>query len=141
MAERQDIKVELQEAVRPFRLLSIGTEFVKEVGRAREKHGPNTDLADGTGRHESAIFEANEHSDLADGWDYIPDNEDMATMFKVYNDERCADGRKHTRLGIVLEEVFEAAAENDSDLLRAELVQVGAMVLDWIADIDKRPRN
>jgi len=41
---------------------------------------------------------------------------------------------------VVLEEVYEAIAEPPArpDKLRAELVQVGAMVVRWIEDIDRR---
>lgn len=39
---------------------------------------------------------------------------------------------------ILLEEVFEALAEDDHDRLRAELVQVAAVVFAWIDDLDSR---
>lgn len=39
---------------------------------------------------------------------------------------------------ILLEEVFEAVAEQDVDKLRAELVQVAAVAVAWIEALDKR---
>ncbi len=39
---------------------------------------------------------------------------------------------------VLLEEVFEAIAEDDPDLLRAELVQVAAVATSWIEDLDRK---
>jgi hypothetical protein len=39
---------------------------------------------------------------------------------------------------ILLEEVYEALAEEDPALLRAELVQVAAVAIAWVAAIDRR---
>lgn len=41
-------------------------------------------------------------------------------------------------LPILLEEVFEAAAETDPINLRTELVQCAAVIAAWISDIDRR---
>lgn len=38
--------------------------------------------------------------------------------------------------GILLEEVYEALAESDRERIRAELVQVAAVAVAWIEDID-----
>lgn len=40
--------------------------------------------------------------------------------------------------GILLEEVYEALAEDDSAKLRSELVQVAAVAAAWIESIDRR---
>jgi hypothetical protein len=40
---------------------------------------------------------------------------------------------------ILLEEVFEAMAEADPAKLRAELLQVAAVAVNWIECIDRRP--
>lgn len=40
---------------------------------------------------------------------------------------------------ILLEEVAEALAENDPARLRAELIQVAAVAVQWIQAIDQRP--
>lgn len=39
---------------------------------------------------------------------------------------------------ILLEEIFEAMAEDDSVALRKELVQSAAVIVNWIEDIDTR---
>lgn len=41
---------------------------------------------------------------------------------------------------ILREEVFEAAAETDAAKLRAELVQVAAVAVQWIEALDRRAR-
>lgn len=38
---------------------------------------------------------------------------------------------------ILLEEVFEALAESDPAKLRAELIQAAAVIVQWVAAIDK----
>lgn len=40
--------------------------------------------------------------------------------------------------GILLEEVYEALAESERDALRAELVQVAAVCVAWVEDLDNR---
>lgn len=40
---------------------------------------------------------------------------------------------------VLLEEVYEAGAEDDPAQLRAELVQVAAVCAAWINDLDRRP--
>ncbi len=59
---------------------------------------------------------------------------------REYARERCkanpADGDNW--LDILLEEVFEAAAESDDEPLRGELVQVAAVAIAWIETIDAR---
>lgn len=81
-----------------------------------------------------------------------------ADIWKQVNNERatpstsgrclahCADmdGEPHTHTawdGVLLEEVYEALAEDDPARLRAELVQVAAVCAAWIADLDQRPSS
>jgi hypothetical protein len=56
---------------------------------------------------------------------------------RAKTDRKLADGTA-TWLDVVLEETYEAFAETDPMLLRAELVQVAAMAIRWINDIDQR---
>ncbi|WPM94355.1 hypothetical protein VG1_CDS0031 [Arthrobacter phage Cupello] len=49
--------------------------------------------------------------------------------------------RSITGPNILLEEVFEATAEEDPATLRKELVQVAAVTAQWIEAIDRRARN
>lgn len=54
---------------------------------------------------------------------------------------RCDAKHKSGRgswLDILLEEVYEAATESDPDLLRAELIQVAAVAVNWVEAIDRR---
>lgn len=39
---------------------------------------------------------------------------------------------------VLLEEVYEALAEDDQVKLRAELVQCAAVIVNWVEDIDSR---
>lgn len=52
--------------------------------------------------------------------------------------ERAAATGRLTWRYILLEEVAEALAEDDPALLRGELVQVGAVVAQWLQAIDHR---
>lgn len=61
----------------------------------------------------------------------------QADVWKVINDNRVKDGTL-TWDGILLEEVYEALAETDPALMRAELVQVAAVAVAWIEAIDRR---
>ncbi|MEU3260985.1 hypothetical protein ABZ694_24885 [Streptomyces albidoflavus] len=77
------------------------------------------------------------------GDQHHPDGTGSAT-----DKERADAARRHcdhtTRTGqltwndILTEEVQEALAESDPTLLRTELVQVAAVALAWISDIDSR---
>jgi len=52
--------------------------------------------------------------------------------------ERAAASGRLTWRHILFEEVAEALAEDDPALLRGELVQVGAVVAQWLQAIDHR---
>ena len=51
--------------------------------------------------------------------------------------DRCHASGLVTWWHVLREEVYEAFAESDPAKLRAELVQVGAMAVRWIEDIDR----
>lgn len=61
---------------------------------------------------------------------------------REYAKERCKGNPPEADnwFDILMEEVFEAAAESDDEPLRAELVQVAAVVKAWIETIDDRGR-
>lgn len=69
-----------------------------------------------------------------------------AEAWKRTNDARVAKANADGALpdrncawdGILLEEVYEALAESDPAKLRAELVQVAAVAVQWVAAIDRR---
>lgn len=136
-----DMTAQVAEAMRPMRLLGIASQAIQEVTAAREKHGPNTDLADGTGSDGSLLWGLLYGGGLSalidvDGVEVT--NAELELAMQKVNDDACAAGRKHTRAGILLEEAFEALATDDPAELRKELIQVIAMGLDWVADIDAR---
>lgn len=72
------------------------------------------------------------HPDLG-GEDDIREYILLADDYKERNGDQ-ADGWDT----ILLEEVYEALAESDPQLLRAELVQSAAVIAAWIEDIDSR---
>lgn len=49
--------------------------------------------------------------------------------------------RPDTWTAILLEEVFEALAEGDPAGLRKELVQVAAVAVQWVEEIDRRAQS
>lgn len=72
--------------------------------------------------------------------------EQQATTWKLVNEARVADlnaqGMPSDRNcywdGVLLEEVYEALAEEDPATLRAELIQVAAVAVAWVEAIDRR---
>lgn len=60
-----------------------------------------------------------------------------ADRYRALCDRNAAEGRL-TWKDILMEETFEAFAEEDDAALRAELVQVAAVAARWIEDIDSR---
>ena len=122
----------MAEAVRPVKLSTVALEAIEEVSKARQKHGSNADLADGTGPGER-FFEDYGFEGEAD----LP-NWEAEHIAKSVTDSACAAGRKHTRAQILFEEFVEAVATGRPEDLRKELIQVIAMGLDWIVDLDDR---
>jgi len=86
-----------------------------ERNRQDEKWGPQRNKPDGTS----------------------PDYADRRDFYRQRCDDRAAAG-EGSWLDILLEEVYEAAAETDRAALRKELVQVAAVAVVWIEDLDSR---
>lgn len=88
------------------------------------------EIADERERQDEKWGEQNHPGGTGPG--YVPDTKRAR--------ERC---QRATRLGLVScrdileEEVYEAFAESDPDLLRAELVQVAAGTVAWIEKLDR----
>ena len=61
---------------------------------------------------------------------------EVTKIIKNFVDDAAVDDES-TWLGILLEEVFEAAEEKDLAKLRAELIQVQAVAQAWVEDIDQ----
>ena len=75
--------------------------------------------------------------------EHLPDGtggggrETWERIAKISCDRAYAEGRL-THTHVFDEETAEAMAATDSAKLRAELVQVGAVVCKWVADLDSR---
>jgi hypothetical protein len=69
--------------------------------------------------------------------DALPTFGVCARIARNDTDERVTDQRSEWA-PILLEEVFEALAEDDPARLRVELVQVAAVAVSWIEAIDRR---
>jgi hypothetical protein len=61
-----------------------------------------------------------------------------ALAFARDNFEKCTKNNMLTWHEILEEEVHEAYAETDLSKLRTELIQVAAVALSWVRDIDGR---
>jgi hypothetical protein len=61
---------------------------------------------------------------------------EMANVLRAMTDAASEDGTLTWR-HVILEEVGEALAETDPAALRAEVVQVAAMALRWLLDLDE----
>lgn len=90
----------------------ILAELAKAMAKFPDQHLPN-----GTGGGEWAV---------------------MRDRRREVVDHKLSNGTA-TWMDVVLEESYEAFAETDPVPLRAELVQVAAMAIRWIQDIDRRP--
>ena len=64
----------------------------------------------------------------------------QADLAKQAVTDAAAEGRLTWR-HILHEEVLEAFAEDDADRLRTELVQVAAVAVTWIQDLDRRAQS
>jgi hypothetical protein len=60
---------------------------------------------------------------------------DLASAYRELNDHA-----NPTWQTILLEEVYEAMAEDDPEKLRLELIQVAAVAMTWVEAIDRRKR-
>lgn len=62
----------------------------------------------------------------------------LAEDYKYINDETVAQGGDPDWSEILLEEVYEALSETDREKLREELIQVAAVAVAWVEDLDSR---
>ncbi|MGD1219981.1 hypothetical protein AB9Q10_16310 [Streptomyces krungchingensis] len=89
----------------------IDTERQRQLAKFGEQHHP-----DGTG---------------------LPVYQHSARRYRDHADRAAASGHLAWR-DVLMEEVYEALAEDDPAKLRTELLQVAAVCAAWIADIDSR---
>ncbi len=109
-------------------------ELAEERTRQTAKHGDQSHLPDGTG---AALW-------LSMDDDYIRRHgirrDNLAAWAKARTDEasQASGDGSITFEHILTEEWAEAIAESDPDALRAELVQVAAVAVQWVEAIDLR---
>ena len=117
--------------VNPFDIL-VASDVADERARQDTKWGEQNH-PDGTGPDSRPLrAEA--------GFNFLQGNVPaglLAEAFKAATD-RHAKSKTLTFADILLEEVFEALAEDDSQKLRTELVQVAAVATQWVEAIDRR---
>lgn len=111
--------------------LAVLAEVRAERKRQTAKHGDQSHLPDGTGPYVLGGLVADDRHTYAVG---------LARWAKARTDaaaQRGGDGSV-TFEHILTEEWAEAMAESDETALRAELVQVAAVAVQWIEALDTR---
>lgn len=119
---RVKLKADVSEFVGALDGVRVLADVVRERARQDVKWGQQNHT-DGTG----------ERVEVIPLWDGV----DFADFAKKSTDFAARAGVVTWR-DILLEEVAEAFAESDPDLLRAELVQVAAVAVQWVEAIDRR---
>lgn len=110
-------------------------DVLQEVGEERvrqdQKWGDLSGTPDGTGPLSLPL--------TIPGWvvGQMPLAVTLAQMFTQRTDLHARTGEL-TMADIILEEVFEAMAEDDADKLRKELIQVAAVAVAWCEYLDTR---
>lgn len=126
-----------------YRFEPILRQIDVECERSIMKHGEQLHLPMGTGPTSSPLAVGTD-DDIVDlvglaPWRHAPILSHVATLdTKAHSQNEGGDGTV-TWWHILREEVFEAAAENDPEKLRAELVQVAAVAVKMIDALDATP--
>ena len=107
-------------------------QVLNERARQFAKHGDQSHLPDGTGPAAGRPWLTQQGRWL--GYEHL------STGARIATEEASATTGDDTVsfADILLEEVFEALAEDDPARLRAELVQVAAVAVQWVEAIDAR---
>nr|WP_297429696.1 hypothetical protein [uncultured Actinotalea sp.] len=107
-------------------------QVLNERGRQFARHGDQSHVPDGTGptvRPLAALIGNGQVTPLDARW--------LAKRAAAHTDTVFNAGHGTFR-DILLEEVFEALAEDDPARLRAELLQIAAVAVQWVETIDAR---
>lgn len=99
-------------------MLEVAAERVSQD----DKWGAPKDVPNGTGADATLL-----------GYSFI----ELRNMVQSFVDT-AAERHTSTMAAVLLEEVFEALAEDDDVRLREELVQVAAVAAKWVRIIDER---
>lgn len=133
-ARKRWILDELHSASAAIVTEKVLTEVAAERQRQTDKHGNQADLPNGTGAghwHQMDNYYIRRHGIR---------NDDLAEWAKARTDQasRSQGDGSVTFEHILTEEWAEAIAESDPCALRAELIQVAAVAVQWIEAIDRR---
>ena len=128
----EQVNAAAQAAASKLRLVGIGFEVLEEVERAVAKHGPQAH-PDGTGKGRGLQVAFDVYTRARSR------RLSAADAAREICDGNAARGPEFdTWEHILTEEFFEALEESEWTKLRAELIQVAAMAMAWIADGDSR---
>lgn len=107
---------------------AVCREVIQERVRQENKWGEQNHR-DGTGPNLQVLRATDINLDLRTG-------SELARIFQA----RCQGNSPHDDnwRDILLEEVFEALAEDAPERLRKELIQVAAVAVSWVEAIDRR---
>lgn len=115
-------------------------EVARERVRQTARHGDQSHLPDGTGFLEGRAWLMEGRAWLMRHSYGLTGYARLARLARAATDaasQVSGDG-SITYADVLLEEVFEALAEDDAAALRGELVQVAAVAVQWIETIDRR---
>jgi len=112
-------------------LAEVLREIVRERNAQDTKFGIQ-EWRDGTGPLIRPLYLTDVNLDLRSGTE-------LAVIFREKCKTKYAGGTLTWR-DILLEEIFEALAEEDPEKLRAELIQVAAVAVAQVEAIDRRPK-
>lgn len=130
IGSREDVAQYARDIVAALTARAAGgvlTEVAAERASQDAKWGPQNH-PDGTGPHIRPLGRTDINLDLRTG-------AELAWIFQ----RRCQANETPNWRDILLEEVFEAVAEDSSANLRTELIQVAAVAVAWVQAIDRRP--
>lgn len=108
---------------------AVVTDVLLERYRQNAKWGEQNH-PDGTGPERHLLAHTGINLDLRTGTE-------LANIFRARCQRNTPEGNDNW-LHILLEEVFEAGAEQHPAALRAELIQIAAVVVAWAECIDRR---
>jgi len=107
----------------------IAAERARQEAKWGEQNHPDLDP------HDFDTVVRNEYAFRADRWKEINDRRAKDGCEVKYRDPNASCTAWD---GVLLEEVYEALAEDDQAKVRAELVQVAAVAVAWVEAIDRR---
>lgn len=111
-------------------LAAVARERTEQTAKWGEQHH-----LDGTGETVNVLERIGDFT--ADALAFVPANQ-LAAAARAACQSNGSPQSPDTWTAILLEEVFEALAEDDPVRLRQEVVQVAAVAVQWVEEIDRR---